>query len=127
MSRTQHARVAEHGGREVAGGDAEHRKVRIRIASKQVRSAFSAVRQGHLDARRAFDDMAVREDEPVGRKDEAGAVRLPLRMSAVTARMSDRDADDRRGHSVNRPGHRFRVVVEQIFVGSAGREGNHAP
>ncbi len=58
---------------EVPGLDTKHGQVAVGVDADQLRRHLRAVLQVDGDARGAFDDMVVRDDDAVGRPDEAGA------------------------------------------------------
>ena len=67
-------------------------------------------------ARRAVDDVAVGEDQAVGREDEArAAARLRVRAPGGAGR-ADVDADDRRRDALDGVNDRARIGVEELVV-----------
>ena len=74
-----------------------------------------------MNRRRAIDDVAVGQNEAIGREDEPRA-RTAAR-SLRCFRMRDLDMDDAGADFLGRAGNRRRVGVEQLRVGRLGRTG----
>ena len=69
-------RSSDRRGRESLLIDAQHRQIAVGIDAEELRRDLTAAVDVHGDARRAFDDVIVRDDDAVARPDEAGAERL---------------------------------------------------
>ena len=78
---------------------------------------LAAVRQGDADLGGAVDDVAVGDDEAVGRDDEARAAAGGI---AAAVRVTDLDVDDRRADGFGRADDGARVGIEQLAVVAVG-------
>ena len=102
------ARIAERRPRERRSGrgaDANHGEIRVGVAADEVRAQRAAVGQQDVEALGALDDVIVRQDEPVGREDDA--------RSAAAVQL---DANDRRPDDFDGVDHGARIRVEQLVV-----------
>ena len=75
------------------------------LASDEIGVELAPIRKRHPNARRPIYDVAVREDETVGGEDEsrpAGGSRPAATVLITAAAAVNVDADDRRGHDLDR-------------------------
>lgn len=105
-------RIAERGPGQRSGGsgwqiEPQHREIGPAIVPDDVTAERSAVRQRDPQRPHIADDVAVGEDEPVRREDEAGSTRG-----------SGLDAGDSRPGDVDGPYDRAGVRVEQVLIAS---------
>ena len=122
-------RVAELDRRQVRRRNPDDRDVGVPILTDEVRRAFAAVGQRDLDRRRAVHDVAVGEDEAVGREHEPRSAAGLRPRALLGAGGTDVDADDGRRDAVDGVDDRPRVGVEQFVIRglqSAGGE-SHGP
>ena len=113
--------IAERRRRQVARGvGADERQVGVGILADELRVGRAALRVGEADLMGAGDDMAVGEDQPVRREDDAGAdaaARLP---GILAARV---DAHHGRADRVGDAGDGARIGVEERGVVVRGGRG----
>ena len=122
-------RVAELDGRQIRRRDADDGDVGVAVLADEVGRALAAVGQRHVDSRGAVHDVAVGQDEAVGREHEPRAAAGLRTRSFRRPGRADVDADDGRGHALDGVDHRPGVGVEEFVVGglkSAGGE-SHGP
>ena len=99
---------------QLRGGDRlrlgpQHREVGVGIVAHQLGAHTAPVAERDVDLRRIVDHVAVRENEPVGRKHESRAVtgNLSRRASPPLHPTPHFHTDDRRTNSLRRPRHRL--------------------
>jgi len=76
------ARVAQAGPRGLRAVDSQDRKIGIRIVADKICTVRPAVDEGRRDALRLGDNVAVGEDEAVGREDETRPAAGPTASTA---------------------------------------------
>ena len=87
-------RIAELDGRQIRRRDPDDCDVAVPILADEVRRALAAVGQRDVDGRRAVHDVAVGEDEAVGREHEPRAAAGLRPRALLAAGGADVDADD---------------------------------
>src|ERR1700686_288270 len=78
LSRPQLLRVSEGNGLQTGSINSNHGKIGRRIITDGVSRSAAAVRECYLDSRRVVHDVAVGENQSVGREYEAGAASTAL-------------------------------------------------
>ncbi len=113
------ARVAERRRNEVARGDADDGEVGVGIVADDGTRKRAAVEQRDVERARVVDDVAVRDEEAVGREHEP-------RAAAAPAARGDLDVDDGRTSGFDRGRDGMRVCVERVeFVALVGNIVDH--
>ena len=102
---------------EIRRRDADDGDVAVAVLADEVGRALAAVGQRHVDSRRAIHDVAVGQDESVGREHEPRAAAGLGTRSFRRPGRADVDADDGRGHALDGVDHRPGVGVEEFVVG----------
>ena len=124
----QRPRIAKVGRDEVWRRDPDHGDVGVGVVTDKIRVELAAIRKRDADARRAIDDMAVREDQTVGREHEPGttAGSLSATTGVVACRAAvDIDADDGWCHDLDRVCHGAGVGIQQMVIGNGNRTWEH--
>jgi hypothetical protein len=101
--------------------EADHREVGRRVVAHELARDRLAVVGDRRELARAVHDVAVGEDEAVGREDEARA--RADRLAAPAAGVAHLQLQHRRAHARDHAGHRLRVGVEQRAVVRSGSHG----
>ena len=96
--------------------DADDGDVGIAVLADEVGGALAAVGQRDVDRGRAVDDVAVGEDEAVGREDEARAAARLRARAPGGARRADVDADDGGCDALDGVDDGARIRVEELVV-----------
>src|ERR1043165_1628261 len=116
-------RAAELRGQQVRRVDANDRQVRVGIIADQLRLTTLPVRETHIESRCAVYDVAVRQDETVGREDEPRPVAVRLALAPPPAHlMRNLNVYDRRADALGHTDDRTRISIEQLVVRCVGRK-----
>jgi hypothetical protein len=111
----QRPRIAEVGRDQVRRRDPDHGDVGVGVVTDKICVELASVRKRDTDARRAIDNMTVREDETVGREHEPGTT-AGSRSATIVVRASraavNIDADDGWGHDLDRVCDRAGVGIQ---------------
>jgi hypothetical protein len=87
----------------------------VGVVTDKIRVELASIRKRDTDARRAIDNMTIREDETVGREHEPGTT-AGSRSATIAARASraavNIDADDGWGHDLDRVCDRSGVGIQ---------------
>ena len=109
----QRSRVAQHAPGQIASVGADNGDVRVAILADGATFEVPSVGQVHVDLRGVLDHMTVREDEAVGREDQAGSRSHPLAAAPLRRHVQ---FDDRRTDEIDGADHRSRVGIEQFVI-----------
>ena len=118
LADAQVVRVAQLGGRQVAGVDTDHGQVGERIRPDHLRAQLAPVREGGADAAAAGDHVGRGQHVAVGRDRDAAAGALG---SSATGAPGDGQVRDRWRQPLGDSGHRPGVGVEGVGIGQALR------
>ena len=130
LARPQLLRISQWNGLQSGNIDSNDGKIGGRIIADGVSRSAPSVRQRHFDPRRVVHDVAIGENQSIGREDEAGAASTALAgltrtSSACRLELLYFNVHYRRTDSLNRSRDRPRVGVEQASVAGFGSSGAH--
>ncbi len=126
LARPQLLRISQRDGLQSSGIDSNNGEIGGRIIANRVSRCAPSIRETDFDSGGIVHHVAVRENQAIGRKDEAGATAasFPWFTRTTAARgwrgLMDLHVYDRRTYQLHCGGHRMRIGVEQGGVTSFG-------
>src|SRR6266487_6239891 len=87
LTHAQVLRVGQTHIREPWCIDSNHREIGVRIVARHLRRIFASIRQIYSDRIRRMNDVAISQNESIGRHDETPSVTAELPRSAPTVDM----------------------------------------
>src|ERR1051326_2363660 len=122
LANTNLLRLAEMSGHKVRCIDPDYGEIGIRVVADQLRLVLVAVRDRDFNLRCAMDDVTVRQNETVRRKDKtrSTAARFLWHARIISASivccLLYFDIDDRRAHALGRRDYGSRIGIQQLSV-----------